>query len=142
MFTKAAEQWVKHMLAVTVRGRQLRPGWLQSEFCGMLLSLKLSQIQIQKQNNGTKRIPWWRQGEEEAALSGWSHVKAALSQNGRHSRGHPMGASFSLSTHCFPAGADLHPEPWSSRAGGTLIYRAPIQAVLSVFGPSLRPARG
>lgn len=70
MFTKVKEQRVKHMLVMTASGQQLRLGWLQGGCGGMLVSLKLSAEEIQKENNGTELDPSGG-GEEEAAVSGW-----------------------------------------------------------------------
>lgn len=93
VFTTAGEQRVKHMLAMTVRGRQLRPGWLRCEFFGMLVSLKLSRNQIQKETMGLSGLIRRGRGKEEAVCLGDGvMVEAALSQRQpAHSRGRGGG---------------------------------------------------
>lgn len=142
VFTTAGEQRVKHMLAMTVRGRQLRPGWLRCEFFGMLVSLKLSRNQIQKETMGLSGLLRRGRGKEEAAcLGGGVMVELLCLSTSLHTAGGGEGAwglratvnLVSLSTPFFPGETGLHPEPWSSGAvgaGGTLTSRAPHQAVL------------
>lgn len=109
VFTKAEEQRVKHMLAMTASGRQLRLDRLGCEICGMSASLKLSQTRYRSGTMGRSGIPVG--AGRGGSHRGWGRgvLKAALSQplvseawhTGPTARPAALN-SVSLSTH-FPA---------------------------------------
>lgn len=113
-------------LNICWQGQQLRLGWLQCEFRGLLVSLKLSQNQIQKQNNGTEWNLRWGQGEEGAAVFGrWRLPRPLCLSTVQPTACRPAWNSCSLSTHFLPAETNLPPEPRCSGVGVTFTHGAP-----------------